>query len=588
MKYRRLLLIFLSLTLCLSLFACADKGEDNESVSTDTEEQTEPKDPYLSLYEGEKGVKVIYSPSASSEVLDIATKLARSLGRMGIATHEAEAAINNDPNTVEILVDRTGYEESDAAYADIGYGEGIVSVIGNKVTIAGLDTKSLEKAVDMLLHAVDKHKNTDGGLRIPRDYKEVGISNETVAALPIMDGATPKAMTGVGDGGYMLTFDGVNKANVDAYLEKLTADGYSKYVENIIENNSFYIYIKEQKVLNVAYLENREEARIIIEPKTNAPLDLMIKDESYVKGDKAVTLTQLGLAYASDSQIAEYYTSGMSYIMRLDDGSFIVIDGGYDKQGDADRLYETMKLQAGSDNVTVAAWIFTHAHSDHVEVFPKFAASYSDKVEIERFIYNIPGADQKGTHSDSSAKLISALDKYYKSVPRIKAHAGQKLYIRSVEVEMLYTLELSNAALKNYNNTSLVFRINAEGKQIMITGDYSESSPTLLALYTEKTLKSDIMQVAHHGISDGNLKLNSTIAPEYALWPVVALQLKTYWNSNPTSIDLTGYLFNQYFINMDDDHVFVAGDDVVVMTLAGDITATVYDNFDNYVANTPN
>ncbi len=588
MKYRRLLLILLSLTLCLSLFACADKSESNESATTDSEEQTEPIDPYLSLYEGEKGVKVIYAPSASSAVLDIATKLARSLERMGIATHESEAAINNDPNTVEILVDRTGYEESDAAYSDIGYGEGVVSVIGNKVTLAGLDTKSLEKAVDMLLHAVDKHKDADGGLRIPRDYKEVGISNETVAELPVMEDATPEAMTSVGDGGYMLTFDGVEKSTVDAYLEKLTADGYSKYTENTVENNSFYFYTKDQKVLNVAYLENRGEARVIIEPKTNAPLDLMKKDEGYVKGDKAVILTQLGVAYASDTQIAEYYTSGMSYVMRLDDGSFIVIDGGYDKQGDADRLYETMKLQAGSENVTVAAWIFTHAHSDHVEVFPKFAASYSDKVEIERFIYNIPGAEQKGNHSDSSTKLITALDTYYKTTPRIKAHVGQKLYIRSVEVEILYTLELSTAAFKNYNNSSIVFRINAEGKQIMITGDYSESSPTLLALYTEKTLKSDIMQVAHHGISDGNLKLNTTIAPEYALWPVVALQLKTYWNSKPSDINLTGYLFNQYFINMDDSRVFVAGDDVVIMTLAGDITATVYDNFDNFLANTPN
>jgi hypothetical protein len=208
-------------------------------------------------------------------------------------------------------------------------------------------------------------------------------------------------------------------------------------------------------------------------------------------------------------------------------------------------------------------------------------------VTIERFIYNRPGVDLRGDHSDSHAKLMGAIDNYYKDVPMIKAHAGQKYYFGVVEVEMLYTLEISTSKLTNYNNASLVFRINAEGKQIMVTGDYSESNPMLLKLYTAETLKSDIMQVAHHGISDGSNTLNTTIAPEYALWPVASLQLKTYWNSNPTNIDLTDYFFNNYFINMDQSKVFVSGDDVVVLTLTGDITSTVYDNFDEFLGVIP-
>ena len=114
-------------------------------------------------------------------------------------------------------------------------------------------------------------------------------------------------------------------------------------------------------------------------------------------------------------------------------------------------------------------------------------------------------------------------------------------------------------------------------------GDYSETTPVLNKIYTVQTLKSDVMQVAHHGISDGNNALNRAIAPDYALWPVSGLQIRTEWEKNPVKINLESYGFNSYFVNMDQSRVFVSGDDVLVMNLSGDISTALYDNFDAYI-----
>ena len=591
MKLKKTLLIALSLLMCISFAACATEIETPESSDRVSESisDTEPFDDYLPLYEGEVGAKVVYNPYADSDTLAIATKLVSSLKRMGIATHDDKAAVSTDDHeSIEILVADTGYSESDEAYASLGYGEARACVIGNKVVLVGFDKASLEKAVETFLYAIKECKDENGGLRIPRNYSETVVSNEKAANLPVLQDGNFSSLNSTGDNCYMLTIEKVEKSGAEKYLEEVVSAGYVLCAENTIENNIFKIYRKDDDALTVIYLENLKTVRLLVEPISNTELEIMNEDTSYVKGSYDVTITQLGLVYESDEHIADYYTSGMSYVMRLDDGSFIVIDGGYEKQSDADRIYETMKKQAGGDNVTVAAWIFTHLHSDHVEVFLPFSKTYHDKVTIERFIYNKPGGDILGGHVDSHAYVSTAIKTYYPNAKVIKAHAGNKYYLRSVEVEILYTLDIGFSKLSNYNNSSLVFRINTEGKQLMMLGDYSESSPVLMKIYTEKTLKSDVVQVAHHGISDGNNPLNTTIGAEYALWPVSGLQLKTYWESNPKNMDLTKHFFNNYFINMDQSKVFVAGNDVVVMTLAGDIAVTVYDNFDNYLANIPN
>ena len=63
---------------------------------------------------------------------------------------------------------------------------------------------------------------------------------------------------------------------------------------------------------------------------------------------------------------------GMSYVIRLSDGRFIVIDGGRELQPDCDRLFQVLKKGSDNPKPIIAAWIMTHPHSDHFHCFIPF------------------------------------------------------------------------------------------------------------------------------------------------------------------------------------------------------------------------
>ena len=84
---------------------------------------------------------------------------------------------------------------------------------------------------------------------------------------------------------------------------------------------------------------------------------------------------------------------GMSYVIRLADGRFILIDGGFIYDSDADALHETLMAQAEGAQPVIAAWILTHQHEDHFHCFLRFMEKYEGEVQIEKFLFNFPAPD---------------------------------------------------------------------------------------------------------------------------------------------------------------------------------------------------
>lgn len=194
---------------------------------------------------------------------------------------------------------------------------------------------------------------------------------------------------------------------------------------------------------------------------------------------------------------------------------------------DADRIYNTMKAQtAEGQEPRVAAWIFTHADIDHVGAFIKFAEKYGKTVTVGQLIYNFPVSSILTGWGDQRTAVVQAAAKYYGSVPTVTAHAGQVYRIADLTVRMLFNMELLEPDLpKNlkFNDTSLVFQIETEdGTRLMILGDcYPCEAEVIDKLYSGETLKSDIVQVSHHGIEGvghGD-SLYENIGATAALWP---------------------------------------------------------------------
>lgn len=297
-------------------------------------------------------------------------------------------------------------------------------------------------------------------------------------------------------------------------------DGYIK--KECFEDKAhlYTAFANEKESVFVNYFKNTDETQIVYENQSNY-FDFCDKS-----GKKVVTpqITQLHLE-----------DFGMSYVIRLEDGRFILIDGGWDFSPDADRLFEVLKSSSPHKKPVIALWIMTHPHSDHYRCFFPFTNKYGNDVTIEKFMYNFPDADDTEhypsltlVYSDSPSES-DEMKRFYEYVKRIgapvyTAHTGQKYKIGGAELSIIASLDDTYGVTQNINSTSLVIRMTIAGQVILWGADASFEYSKLCKRYGS-LLKADILQVMHHGFGGGSAKEEalgySLIDPDVCLLPVI-------------------------------------------------------------------
>ena len=607
MKKKKILFSLAALALALSMTACVgpigDGEQDTSDTETDTEQQQEISDAVDVIKDGAVA-EVVYPISADSDIIGLANSLIGNLKKLSGASglRPVSDGASYDAEKVQILIGETKYPESQQVYAEVGYGEGVVCVVGNKVVVAGYDASACSKALNSFVVALSTNKDKDGNVSIKNDYKVSVSDRPLVAALPVFNGASTPKTENAGQGSARLYFDGVTDAQVKGYASAIEAAGYVKHDENKIDNNLYYTFYNDDSVVTVIYVERNAGKNMVVtvDPLSNTSLAPLEDDNNYTPVT-TTTITQLGLYYdenkaANENALNMQSMNGLCYILRLSDGRFIIIDGGHATEGHADRLYDTLKKQAvDPNNITVAAWIFTHDHSDHVGFFSMFANKYASSVTVELFVHNFPFSSSSGVVSDMSSR--------FRGAKMIKSHAGQKYYLANAEIEILYTADIYDGYVESMDDTnkaSQVFSITADGTKFMFFGDYYDSEGTVLDIYSKETLKADVMQVPHHGISGSSNTINTTVQPTYAFWPVAMLAADNegggkkghvYWKETDRDIDvdLLGRDANNYFVKVMDfeNNVYVANDDVYVVTFKdGVLNAVRYEGITEYLSGT--
>lgn len=582
MRQIKLLSLLLSLILMLSVFAgCKDiltpDDENSAELSDSSAESSNDTaiEEFLDIVKDGVAVDIVYPADAYNYEIKAANSIATTIiGISGVTILPKEESIKHDPNKVEIVVGRTSYPESQKVFATLGYNEGIICVEGNKLIIVGHGEDIYTSLTTKVIITLNSGKDADKNIKLSKNYNISISDNELIAELPMSDTLTPAYTKDAGNGSYILAFKRAKDTDVSAYLGKLSANGYRKYTSNEIDSNLFYTYTNDENVVTVTYTDYNDEMKVIIESLKNTAL---VPLESKGAGAKvSSTITQIGLFHNETSPV-----NGMSYAIRLEDGSFIVIDGGHEGQKDADLLYDVMKKQSPDpDNIVIAAWFFTHGHGDHTGFFQYFCKTYATKVTVECFVANLPSMSEV---SDAFQSVTAGnLSKYFKEVPVIKAHPGQVFNLRNAKITMLYTndfWEYDQATLSTSNEASLVFTVELEDTKFIVLGDYYDDRGVLRKLYTAETLKSDIMQVSHHGISNCGTLLYPVIAPEWALWPLGSDYVEEYDRV------ISEHQINAYLKTLDKNKVFMAEDNIVVLTLKnGNITSELFDTADAYLA----
>ncbi len=584
-----LALLCVAAMLVSALIACTPKEEEpnggSEPIEDSGSESVEEKAEPLVLVKDGKAVKIIY-PMSDMNAADEANKLSDAIKNLtGVRPRVEDDFLKSgatyDSESIEILVGNTGYAESKQITEELTYGQAKATVVGNKLVIAALGDSILSSIMSKLRINISGLAK-EGELSIERSFVLSAAASDAQEAIPAPDTDKTPTVVNYQDSCIVSVLTETEKSVYTAYLSKLADCGFSEVAANKIENNDYATYSNGMYAATVAYTGNTRSMYIMSEPASNLDTEIMSGAGTYQKITDT-TLTQVGLAYGSETTEASDHLSGMAYCMRLADGSFIVIDGGYDTEGHAERLYGVMQKQAPDpDNIVIAAWIFSHGHGDHIGVLQPFTRLYGSKVTVERFIYNFPN---QSTGEIYTAGANRVYDLAYADTKRIKAHAGQELYIRNAKITVLFGLELMEPhELTYYNDCSVILKIEAEGKSFLILGDCGDKeNAALRKIYTTATLKSDIMQVAHHGINGCGTEVYSLVDPEYALWPAGEYEMKqengTAWNIDKRPINK--WLFNE----MDQNKVFLAEDNIVVLTLkSSGITAQKYNDYNAYLA----
>lgn len=233
-----------------------------------------------------------------------------------------------------------------------------------------------------------------------------------------------------------------------------------------------------------------------------------------IKNDKNVTIIQLSPQTSSQM---------MGYIIKTKNNKMIIIDGGI--VGDTDNL----KKYIQEHNNEVDYWFLTHNHNDHASAFVKIANE--ENIEIKNVYASLNDKNwyeiNEPSRAEFSKVLIDTLnsDKLKNKVKEPKLN--EKLKIDGINVEIL---GIKNPEITENpgNEQSMVIKFDTGSTKFLILGDTGKKSSEKLLKNQKDKLKSDIVQMAHHGQAGATEELYKEINPIICLWPTP----KWLWNND--------------------------------------------------------
>ncbi len=473
----------------------------------------------VNLVEQGKAIYNIVTPGlATEEEAAIALELQRIIQQYtGVEpewTYDDMLPYRQD--TYSILVGNVKYPEAEQVRNELGKEEYAVRAVGNKLVIAAHFSRTMQRAGDLLLKEIaDVGNNQEKSivLHVTEEWK--GQEQEYLLSFPEFTDVTPSIEQDNGLKTLMLGYTGVRVASFEAYCEKVLAEGYSLAQSNQIADNLFRTYRNEIGELHVAYYPSGISGTLhIFANRFYQTAPIPPKTYSYQKIAEA-TLHVMSLDYSHRSV---YDGHGMNHVYTLEDGRYIVMDGGYSSSTssskDAKRIYDYLVAnnRRPDGKVVIAAWYLTHSDGDHIGAFESFMSQYRGQVTVEYCIAN--GQPSNGWMNATLPNILQA-----SGTKLIKAHTGQVISFCNTDLEVLHTYEnLYPGSDPNNNDSSLVIRIHQNGHTMLFVGDAgTKVCNKMLSLYGD-AFKSDIFQVNHHAHSGGTWEFYNAASKQYTLW----------------------------------------------------------------------
>ena len=220
-------------------------------------------------------------------------------------------------------------------------------------------------------------------------------------------------------------------------------------------------------------------------------------------------------------QITETSKFMMSFVLVTKSDNAIVIDGG--------RAEDMPLLKEYVGKRHISAWILTHAHEDHISGFiSEFKRNRLADFDIEKIYYHFPPYHELKGRCDVpdakyfDAELESILPDFLEIEPELSeiSHIvtqGESVEVDECRIDFIFTYH--DGLFSNLmNDSSLVFYITTPNKKVMFLGDLGPEGGDVLYEESRHLLKSDIVQMAHHGHMNVGMEVYAEIMPEACMW----------------------------------------------------------------------
>lgn len=563
----------------------------------------------------------------------LANIIATNANVVGTIAHKPDSTA---ATTYEILVGKVaGRTEDDTVLATLAPYEYGIAVVNGKIVLTGHSIETQQYAAYlfyevMISGLLGTTTQADDGVKtttykpvyLPNDYSLVGTSltnwgananvNYQKPADRIADAVLPDLtytdVADANDGTLVIAYrNGATLNAFNTYCAKLKSNGYVAITESTLSGSYFKTFVNYENGITIhasycaftgkedysvgqqwgsnltekyfAYSDPQIRLSIAHLSSVDLPsAEILDPNQKYVKvTDSAITSLDMSVAKKDGEYVAGY---GTGYAMMLEDGRFILIDGGqalggtddgYDPWAQVDTIYNVLEDlyikafgEAPSEEkpITIAAWILTHGHSDHIAALWDFSHKYGagegctvetcyckngakkNNVVLQNLFANTPARSLRYNAAEANEDITLQMEKwqrYFGGFNYVKVHIGQVFYFANLTVEVLATPEdLYPQRIVTFNDTSNIMRLTfrnttaADGATVeldnsnasdgvrktsfMSTGDiYIHTSRFVTSMYGTD-LKADMVSMGHHGGPGAEGAFYDMVAAEAIWW----------------------------------------------------------------------